>query len=307
MRLSSLTALISSDLEHSMKLKNSLLPIASLIVLSVLFVTGCADSYQPPIEVISVIITGEAQPMMVGATIQLHATVTPSDATHTDIVWSSDNPAIASVDGSGLVTAVSHGVATISAIAKHNDKCDSVQIPVYNGYVNATFTNTGDSSDMHSFNLMSGPVEGSNIVRDMNIIEYEIPLHGIRDMSTNGSWIVASSHPMDQEYGNYIPFEETYPFDSIELFVPDAVDESCEGKALAAQRVSIERKTDSSTSEFFAAYVGIESPSISVMFTAFGDAYVEGTFSGSILDWNSIDYTVSGEFKVLRAEYLPSD
>lgn len=49
----------------------------------------------------------------VGKTLQLTATVKPENATNRSVSWSSDNPA-ATVDGDGLVTAVSEGVATIT-------------------------------------------------------------------------------------------------------------------------------------------------------------------------------------------------
>ncbi len=48
---------------------------------------------------------------------QLTATVGPKDATDKTTVWSSDNPAVASVDQTGLVTAHSAGTAKITAAA----------------------------------------------------------------------------------------------------------------------------------------------------------------------------------------------
>ena len=48
---------------------------------------------------------------------QLTATVGPKDATHKTVVWSSDNPSVASVDQAGFVTALQSGSAKISAAA----------------------------------------------------------------------------------------------------------------------------------------------------------------------------------------------
>ena len=48
---------------------------------------------------------------------QLTATVGPKDATDKTVVWSSDNPAVASVDQTGLVTAHSAGTAEVTAAA----------------------------------------------------------------------------------------------------------------------------------------------------------------------------------------------
>lgn len=59
----------------------------------------------------------------------LIAAVTPSDATNTDIEWSSTNEAVATVDGDGIVTAISEGGARITATTVDGDftaECDIV-------------------------------------------------------------------------------------------------------------------------------------------------------------------------------------
>ena len=48
---------------------------------------------------------------------QLSATITPGNATLSDIYWVSDNPAIASVDQNGKVTGIKTGITTITAMA----------------------------------------------------------------------------------------------------------------------------------------------------------------------------------------------
>ncbi len=53
--------------------------------------------------------------MFVTDTLQLVATVSPSDAYNKLVKWSSDNAAIASVDSEGVVTALKSGTATITA------------------------------------------------------------------------------------------------------------------------------------------------------------------------------------------------
>ena len=52
-----------------------------------------------------------------GDTVQMTATVYPEDATYKTITWSSSNPEVATVDETGLVTAVSTGTAIISAVS----------------------------------------------------------------------------------------------------------------------------------------------------------------------------------------------
>ncbi|MDR3141392.1 MAG: Ig-like domain-containing protein [Tannerellaceae bacterium] len=54
--------------------------------------------------------------LMTGETLQLAATVSPSNATNRNVVWTSDNASLASVDANGFVTALrAPGVAVITA------------------------------------------------------------------------------------------------------------------------------------------------------------------------------------------------
>ena len=52
-----------------------------------------------------------------GGTAQLTATVEPSNATNKNVTWSSNNESVATVDASGVVTAVAPGTAAITATA----------------------------------------------------------------------------------------------------------------------------------------------------------------------------------------------
>ncbi|MDN4476882.1 Ig-like domain-containing protein, partial [Demequina sp. SYSU T00192] len=56
-----------------------------------------------------------------GRTLQLEATVLPADASFYHLAWESSDPALATVDDSGLVTAVAEGDVTIRAIAEDDD------------------------------------------------------------------------------------------------------------------------------------------------------------------------------------------
>jgi len=75
----------------------------------------------PPPAIASVSVTGSSSPMTVGATAQL--TATPRDATGAalsgrTVTWSTSGASIASVNGTGLVTAVAPGTATITATSE---------------------------------------------------------------------------------------------------------------------------------------------------------------------------------------------
>jgi len=60
--------------------------------------------------------------LAVGATQQLTATVTPSDATNQNVSWSSSNPSVATVSNSGLVSGVAPGTATITVTTESSGK-----------------------------------------------------------------------------------------------------------------------------------------------------------------------------------------
>lgn len=73
---------------------------------------SCTVTVKQAVSGVSLDVT-EATLTAVGETVQLTATVEPDNADNKSVVWTSLNPEIATVSGSGLVTAVAHGTATI--------------------------------------------------------------------------------------------------------------------------------------------------------------------------------------------------
>jgi hypothetical protein len=67
------------------------------------------------IPVTDISLNKTADTLTAGETATLSATITPSNATNQSIIWASDNPAIATVDESGIVTAIAPGTAHITA------------------------------------------------------------------------------------------------------------------------------------------------------------------------------------------------
>ena len=76
------------------------------------FTADCAVTV--PVTVTGVTLNMGSLEVAVGEPRQLTATVSPANATHPDVVWTSSNEAVATVDQTGLVTAVAAGSATIS-------------------------------------------------------------------------------------------------------------------------------------------------------------------------------------------------
>ena len=65
---------------------------------------------------------GSVDPIPAGRTIQLAATVLPENSNNQVVSWTSSNPVVASVDGNGLVTAMSAGTATITVTTQDGGK-----------------------------------------------------------------------------------------------------------------------------------------------------------------------------------------
>lgn len=69
------------------------------------------------VPVASVTLDRTSCDLIIGNTVVLQAAVTPEDADYGSLEWKSSNPEVAVVDATGRVTAVSEGVAEISAVA----------------------------------------------------------------------------------------------------------------------------------------------------------------------------------------------
>ena len=82
------------------------------------------------IPVASVSVSPTTASLYAGNTQQLSATISPSNATNKNVTWSSSNTAIATVNSSGLVTAVSAGIATITATTQDGNKTATATITV---------------------------------------------------------------------------------------------------------------------------------------------------------------------------------
>lgn len=68
-----------------------------------------------PILVTSITLDRTKADLASGETLQLKATIVPTNATNKNVTWKSNNPGVATVSSSGLVTAKAKGSATITA------------------------------------------------------------------------------------------------------------------------------------------------------------------------------------------------
>ncbi|MGI6688104.1 MAG: Ig-like domain-containing protein [Christensenellales bacterium] len=83
-----------------------------------------------PVAVTGVKLNKASTALVVGGTETLYATVEPATATNRNVTWSSDKPAIATVDNGGKVTAVGVGQATITVKTDDGNKTAACQVTV---------------------------------------------------------------------------------------------------------------------------------------------------------------------------------
>jgi hypothetical protein len=86
--------------------------------------------YKGTINVTSVSVTPATATISDGNTQQLTATIAPTNASNKTVTWTTSNTAVATVNGSGLVTAIAPGTATITATTQDGTKTDSSVITV---------------------------------------------------------------------------------------------------------------------------------------------------------------------------------
>ncbi len=83
------------------------------------------------IKISSIVLDRNKLVMFPNTSIALVVKIAPVDATDRKIIWTSDNPIVAQVDGNGKITALADGTACISAIAGDVVETCSVEVVAY--------------------------------------------------------------------------------------------------------------------------------------------------------------------------------
>lgn len=119
------TTQLEGDLNHDNKVD-----VADITYL-VNIIMNQSTSENIPVSGVS-ISTSESS-INVGNTLQLEATVSPSNATNQNVTWSSSNPAVATVnETTGLVTGIAVGTTTIIATSVDGGKTATTSVEVVN-------------------------------------------------------------------------------------------------------------------------------------------------------------------------------
>lgn len=105
--------------------------ISALCLLCAFTFVACDDDNEDAIvKVSSIEFEESALELEVGATKQLKVNVLPEDAFDKSVKWSSSNEEVATIDESGLLTAVEAGNATITATAVDSEISKTCEITV---------------------------------------------------------------------------------------------------------------------------------------------------------------------------------
>ena len=107
-------------------------------ILSIIFWCSCSEKEQE-IPVASITLSQPAAEMIVGESITLKATISPSNATEREIMWASSKQSVATINQSGTVVAIAEGTSTITATA--GGKLGSCVVTVSKGVVEVSSIN----------------------------------------------------------------------------------------------------------------------------------------------------------------------
>lgn len=104
-----------------------------VFTLFLLVAMGACGGNEKELEVQSLSISQPRAEMVIGETLTLKVEITPSQATYDGITWTSTTPRVATVSPDGVVTALSEGNTTVTAMA--GGKTVSCEITVIKGFV----------------------------------------------------------------------------------------------------------------------------------------------------------------------------
>ena len=101
-------------------MKINLLKLLPLFAALLLAIPSCEDddNENQIMVVYSVTLDKSVVEITVGETVTVKATISPENATHKNVVWTSSDETIAEVDSKGVVTALKEGTVTITATCR---------------------------------------------------------------------------------------------------------------------------------------------------------------------------------------------
>jgi len=135
-------------------------------------VATCTVTVQNEVLPTSVTLNQTNATLNIGGSLQLSATVNPSNATNKNVTWSSSNASVASVTATGLVNATSIGMATITVRTEQGDRTATCTITVrantstLSGRIIELETVSNNNYTEASWNAFQSALQAARSVRD---------------------------------------------------------------------------------------------------------------------------------------------
>lgn len=139
---------------------------------------GCDGLMENEVELVNITLVSPYPFCGIGDTLRLTANPTPGNLPLPPIVWASSNPAVATVDGTGLFTGVSEGEVTVTVRSEDRKHESSVTLNVY-------------ESVSHNLEIttLGAELVGDNVVLHGRITRDE-PLP-MKDFTKESEWVVS--------------------------------------------------------------------------------------------------------------------
>ena len=128
------------------------------------YATGAVAYYTSSAALVSGLTLSESTlTLNSGSTAQLTVTATPPDALNPSVTWSSSDESVATVDATGLVTAVAGGTCTITAAAVDGSgKTATCQVTVVQLVTGITLSETSLRLESDGYKKLTATIEPSN-------------------------------------------------------------------------------------------------------------------------------------------------
>ncbi len=115
------------------------------------------------VSVTGIVLTPSTWKMQVGDTKELEAIVTPTNATNKNVVWTSSDTSVATVNANGVVTGISPGTATITVTTIDGNKSATSKITVL---ANSEETPTNENEYVIITEVYYGNITDSDVVTE---------------------------------------------------------------------------------------------------------------------------------------------
>jgi len=162
--------------------------------------TKQAETRTTDISVTGVTLNDSTMSVNVSSTVQLNASILPTNATNKIVIWTSSNTAITTVSNTGLVTGISIGNSIITATTQDGNFVTNCNITVQLPFTTATFTNASaiahagptqiQLNTTYVGTLLSGKVTSSNGIQLWTVPKtgtYRIEAYGAEGGGPYGS------------------------------------------------------------------------------------------------------------------------